>query len=102
MAYDSVCNLLLTKLDGLQESSNILVFGMTNRKELLDSALLRPGRFEVQIEIGLPDEAGRLEILKIHTREMRKHNFLQSDVDLEDVAKRAPRLSGAELAGLVR
>lgn len=54
-------------IDGVDSLNNILVIGMTNRKDLLDEALLRPGRLEVHIEIGLPDEEGRADILKIHT-----------------------------------
>ena len=61
-------NQLLSKIDGINALNNLLVIGMTNRKEMIDEALLRPGRLEVHIEIGLPDEAGRLQILKIHTR----------------------------------
>ena len=62
---DSVVNQLLSKLDGVNALNNILLIGMTNRKELLDDALLRPGRLEVQIEVPLPDESGRREILQV-------------------------------------
>ena len=65
MAYDALVNQLLTLMDGLTEVHNTLVVGLTNRRELLDSALLRPGRFEVQIEVGLPDEQGRWEIFEV-------------------------------------
>lgn len=58
-------------MDGVDQLNNILVIGMTNRKDMIDEALLRPGRMEVQMEISLPDEAGRLQILKIHTARMR-------------------------------
>lgn len=54
-------------IDGVDSLNNILVIGMTNRKDLIDEAILRPGRFEVHIEVSLPDESGRQEILKIHT-----------------------------------
>lgn len=64
-------NQLLAKMDGVDQLNNILVIGMTNRKDMIDEALLRPGRMEVQMEISLPDEAGRLQILKIHTARMR-------------------------------
>lgn len=64
---DSVVNQLLAKMDGVEQLNNILVIGMTNRLDMLDEALLRPGRFEVQLEIGLPDHQGRTQILKIHT-----------------------------------
>jgi len=75
---------------------------MTNRKDLIDKALLRPGRFEVHIEISLPNEQGRLEILEIHTAEMRENKRLDKNVELEYYAREAKNFSGAELAGLVR
>ncbi|KAL7531723.1 hypothetical protein ACHAXR_004195, partial [Thalassiosira sp. AJA248-18] len=69
---DSVVNQLLAKIDGVKEANNILVVGLTNRPELLDSALLRPGRLEVQLRVELPDRQGRRDILAIHTRKMRE------------------------------
>jgi len=69
--HDTIVNQLLTKIDGVDSLNNILLIGMTNRKDMLDEAMLRPGRLEVMIEIGLPDEKGRLQILKIHTSKVR-------------------------------
>ncbi len=69
---DSVVNQLLSKIDGVDALNNILLIGMTNRKDLIDDALLRPGRLEVHVEIGLPDEAGRASILMIHTAKARE------------------------------
>uniref|UniRef100_A0A914WJ20 Vesicle-fusing ATPase n=1 Tax=Plectus sambesii TaxID=2011161 RepID=A0A914WJ20_9BILA len=100
--HDTVVNQLLSKMDGVDQLNNILVIGMTNRKDMIDEALLRPGRMEVQMEISLPDEAGRLQILKIHTARMREYDKLGQDVDLEDLSKRTKNFSGAEIEGLVR
>jgi vesicle-fusing ATPase len=99
---DTVVNQLLAKIDGVDALNNILVIGMTNRKDLIDEALLRPGRLEVHMEISLPDEKGRLQILKIHTSAMRNNNSLGEDVDLEDLATRTKNFSGAEIEGLVK
>ena len=75
---------------------------MTNRRDMIDEALLRPGRLEVQIEIGLPDENGRLQILNIHTVRLRETNKLSSDVDLKELGVLTRNFSGAEIEGLVR
>ena len=99
---DTVVNQLLTKIDGVDALNNILLIGMTNRKDMLDEAMLRPGRMEVQIEIGLPDEKGRQQILKIHTNNMNTALFLGQGVDLNDIAARTKNFSGAELEGLVK
>ncbi|KAK0389960.1 hypothetical protein NLU13_3533 [Sarocladium strictum] len=99
---DSVVNQLLSKLDGVDQLNNILLIGMTNRKDMIDDALLRPGRLEVHLEISLPDEPGRLEILKIHTSKMRENGLLDPDVDLEELAGSTKNYSGAELNGLVK
>ncbi|XP_024386914.2 vesicle-fusing ATPase isoform X2 [Physcomitrium patens] len=100
--HDSIVNQLLTKIDGVESLNNILLIGMTNRKDLLDEALLRPGRMEVQIEIGLPDENGRIQILGIHSNKMKENSFLSADVDLEALAAKTQNFSGAELEGLVK
>ncbi|CAH2045375.1 unnamed protein product [Thlaspi arvense] len=100
--HDSLVNQLLTKIDGVEALDNILLIGMTNRKDMIDEALLRPGRLEVHIEIGLPDDAGRLEILQIHTKMMKENSFLAPDVNLQELAARTKNYSGAELEGIVK
>ncbi|XP_029563281.1 vesicle-fusing ATPase isoform X1 [Salmo trutta] len=100
--HDTVVNQLLSKIDGVEQLNNILVIGMTNRPDLIDEALLRPGRLEVKMEIGLPDEKGRVQILNIHTAKMRQFNLLGSDVDVSELAAETKNYSGAELEGLVR
>ncbi|KAM4112769.1 hypothetical protein ACJW30_05G166100 [Castanea mollissima] len=97
---DSIVNQLLTKIDGVESLNNVLLIGMTNRKDLLDEALLRPGRLEVQIEISLPDENGHLQILQIHTNKMKESSFLAPDVNLQELAARTKNYS--ELEGVVK
>lgn len=106
---DSVVNQLLAKMDGVKEANNVLVVGLTNRPELLDPALLRPGRLEVQLRVELPDLAGRRDILRIHTRRMIEAGALDKEaVDFADdlgeqgLPARTDHFTGAELAGLVR
>ena len=99
MEYDQTLNQLLVELDGIEDQQDVKLFvlGATNRADLLDDALLRPGRFDRIVEIGLPDLVGRVEILKIHA----KGKPLADDVDLEDVAQQTYGFSGAHLANLV-
>ncbi|CAK8680947.1 unnamed protein product [Clavelina lepadiformis] len=75
--------------------------GMTNRRDMIDEALLRPGRLDVHLEIGLPDEDGRLQILSIHSQKMKESQMLSDDVDLGKIASLTENFTGAELAGLV-
>lgn len=67
---------LLSKIDGVNSLNNILLIGMTNRRDMIDDALLRPGRLEIHVEIGLPNMEGRVQILKIHTQTMRQNKRL--------------------------
>lgn len=99
---DSVVNQLLSKLDGVDQLNNILLIGMTNRKDMIDDALLRPGRLEVHVEISLPDEHGRIQILNIHTAKIRQIDKLANDVSLEELASITKNYSGAEISGLVK
>ncbi|KAG2343661.1 vesicular-fusion protein SEC18 [Suillus weaverae] len=99
---DSVVNQLLSKMDGIDQLNNILVIGMTNRMDMIDEALLRPGRLEVHMEISLPDEHGRFQILRIHTAKMRTNNVMDADVDLAELAAMMKNYSGAEIEGFVK
>ena len=92
----------MSKIDGVNALNNVLIIGMTNRKDLIDPALLRPGRLEVHVEIGLPNREGRIQILNIHTNAMRTNGFLADDVDLAVLADRTKNFTGAELEGLVK
>ncbi|KAF5898154.1 vesicle-fusing ATPase-like, partial [Clarias magur] len=82
---DAIVDQLLSKFDGVEQLNNILVIGTTNRLDLIDKALLRPGRLEIQLEIGLPDESGRAQILNIHTAKMQKSKKLATDVNIDEL-----------------
>ena len=101
---DSVVNQLLSKIDGVDSLNNILLIGMTNRKDMIDDALLRPGRLEVHVEIGLPDLKGRQQILNIHTANMRKSSRCTQELidKLPHIAEMTKNFSGAEIEGLVK
>ncbi|KAH9029941.1 AAA-domain-containing protein, partial [Lactarius pseudohatsudake] len=99
---DTVVNQLLSKMDGVHQLNNVLVIGMTNRIDMIDEALLRPGRFEVLIEISLPDEHGRYQILDIHTTKMRQNGVMDGDVDIKELAGLTKNFSGAAISGLVK
>src|SRR2546422_9714826 len=93
---DQTLNQLLVELDGFEDAAQVVVMGASNRIQDLDSALLRPGRFDRQMLVPPPDLAGRAEILKVHTRTKP----LAADVDLSQVAKQTSGLTGAELANI--
>ncbi len=94
---EQTLNQLLVEMDGFEANEEVIVIAATNRPDVLDPALLRPGRFDRRIVIPRPDVKGRLEILKVHTR----NKPLAEDVDLEVIAKATPGFSGADLANLV-
>jgi cell division protease FtsH len=94
---EQTLNQLLTEMDGFKENKGVIVVGATNRVDILDAALLRPGRFDRQITVGLPDRLGRLAILKVHAR----NKPLSPDVSLVQLANRTPGFSGADLANLL-
>ncbi|MBD1824482.1 ATP-dependent zinc metalloprotease FtsH, partial [Cyanobacteria bacterium FACHB-DQ100] len=94
---EQTLNQLLTEMDGFEGNAGIIVIAATNRPDVLDSALLRPGRFDRQITVDLPDRKGRLKILEVHARNKK----LSDEVDLEKIARQTPGFSGAELANLL-
>ncbi|MHB1134853.1 MAG: ATP-dependent zinc metalloprotease FtsH [Chloroflexota bacterium] len=93
---EQTLNQLLVEMDGFDESISVIVLAATNRPDVLDPALLRPGRFDRQVTVGLPDRPGREAILGIHTRPLR----LAPDVDLDILARKTPGFAGADLANL--
>jgi cell division protease FtsH len=88
---------LLTEMDGFQPNSGVIIVAASNRPEVLDAALLRPGRFDRQIQVNLPDIKGREAILQIHARDVK----MRGDVDLRVLARRTPGFSGAQLANVI-
>ncbi|KAG5501459.1 hypothetical protein JKF63_03288 [Porcisia hertigi] len=100
--YDGVTNTLLSLMDGVKSRNDVLVVGLTNRLQAIDPALLRPGRFEVLIEIPAPDVPGREDIFFIHTERLRELNFLAPDVVMRDLALESGGFSGSDIAGTVR
>ncbi len=99
---DKIVNQFLTMIDGPESLNNILLICMTNRKDLIDEAILRPGRLEVQIEISLPDESGRKEILQIHTKKMSSTGHMDSSINLDDIAANTKNFTGAEIESVVK
>ena len=94
---EQTLNALLAEMDGFEPNNGVVIMAATNRPEVLDRALLRPGRFDRQIEVTLPSEPGRLQILRIHTKQVK----LGPDVRLERIAQITPGFSGADLANIV-
>lgn len=94
---EQTLNQMLTEMDGFEGNSGVIVLAATNRADVLDSALLRPGRFDRRVVVDLPDFSGRLAILKVHSR----GKPLGPDIDLEQIARRTPGFSGASLQNLM-
>jgi cell division protease FtsH len=94
---EQTLNQLLTEMDGFEGNTGIIIVAATNRPDVLDSALLRPGRFDRQVVVDRPDYKGRLEILNVHAR----GKTLAADVDLEKIARRTPGFTGADLSNLL-
>nr|WP_199306892.1 ATP-dependent zinc metalloprotease FtsH3 [Pseudanabaena sp. FACHB-2040] len=94
---EQTLNQLLTEMDGFEGNNGIIIIAATNRPDVLDAALLRPGRFDRQVVVDRPDYAGRLEILNVHAR----GKTFATDVDLEKIARRTPGFTGADLSNLL-
>lgn len=94
---EQTLNQLLTEMDGFEGNTGIILIAATNRPDVLDSALLRPGRFDRQVVVDRPDYAGRSEILQVHAR----GKTLSKDVDLDKIARRTPGFTGADLSNLL-
>ncbi len=94
---EQTLNQLLTEMDGFEGNTGIIIIAATNRPDVLDAALLRPGRFDRQVVVDRPDYAGRQEILNVHAR----GKTLASDVDLDKIARRTPGFTGADLSNLL-
>ena len=94
---EQTLNQLLVEMDGFSTNEGVIVMAATNRRDILDPALLRPGRFDRQITVNYPDLNGRMEILKVHS----KGKPLAEDVDLENIAKRTPYATGADLENIM-
>ena len=94
---EQTLNQLLVEMDGFSMNEGVIVMAATNRRDILDPALLRPGRFDRQVTVNYPDQEGRVEILKVHSRGKK----LDADVDLENIAKRMPFSSGADLENVM-
>lgn len=94
---EQTLNQLLSEMDGFDSSKGVVILAATNRPEVLDKALLRPGRFDRRITVDLPDQEGRVAILKVHAR----HVIMDSDVDLDVIARQTPGASGADLENII-
>jgi len=94
---EQTLNQLLTEMDGFEGNTGIIIIAATNRPDVLDAALLRPGRFDRQVTVDAPDIKGRLEVLQVHAR----NKILDSSVSLEAIARRTPGFTGADLANLL-
>ena len=94
---EQTLNAILVEMDGFDSSDQVIVLASTNRADVLDPALTRPGRFDRQVQVHLPDILGRVEILKVHSRKIK----MSPDVDLEQLARGTPMFSGAELEAII-
>jgi len=99
---DNVLNQLLAEMDGIEDLTNVIVIGATNRPDILDPALMRPGRFDRIVYVTIPDVKGREKILEIHTKKMRENKVLDKSVSLKELAKNLEGYTGADIESLAR
>lgn len=103
--YAQTLDQLLTEMDGFEQNTNVTVVASTNRRDVLDPALLRPGRFDKELEVGMPDAAGRRHIFEIHSKkatESAGRELFEANVNLEEVARQSNNFNGADIAEVVR
>lgn len=98
---DKLLTHLLGRIDGLDKINNVLVIGSTNRLDSLDSALIRPGRFELHIEVGLPDSKGRKQIFDIYLKKLREEGLLEKEVDIDYLVNRTEQFTGADIKAVI-
>ena len=98
---DTAINQLLTVIDGLKQDTNVIIFGLTNRKDILDPALMRPGRFEIHIYIGLPKLDGRKEIFTVHCKELINNSHMNLSL-IDQLAEKTSNFTGAEIESIVK
>ena len=99
---ESLINALLTEMDGMEDLKDVIVIAATNRPDILDPALMRPGRFDRIVYVPVPEKEGRLQILKIHTQKMRQNKVLDKSVNLTKLAEETEGYTGADIESLVR
>jgi len=99
--YNNIVNQLLSMMDGPEALNNIIIIAITNRIDTLDEALLRPGRFEVHVEIKMPNLNQRRKIIEVKTNKLLKNGFLDYDFDIEEITNLTANYSGADIEGLV-
>jgi transitional endoplasmic reticulum ATPase len=99
---ENVLNQLLAEMDGIEDLTNVIVIGATNRPDILDPALMRPGRFDRIVYVPVPEKEGRLQILNIHTKKMRENKVLDKSVDLKKLSEELEGYTGADIEALAR
>ncbi|MBT7102574.1 CDC48 family AAA ATPase [archaeon] len=99
---ENVLNQLLAEMDGIEDLTNVIVIGATNRPDILDPALMRPGRFDRIVYVPVPEKEGRLQILNIHTKKMRENKVLDKSVDLKKLSEELEGYTGADIESLAR